>query len=808
MAQDPDKPKDNGKIGLPKISGGMNRMPPAKNKFGGKGAKKDKEGGIDDKPKQRRKRTDEQVMDRPALSATSGDDDPVQVEGDESDLGTAQGKTTKEEMDPEEKEKLLSRIRKRFDRAALSEADNRKSALEDLKFKKGDQWPADIQAQRNFDKRPCLTINKLPTFVHQVTNDQRQNRPCINVNPVGDRGDVDGAKMYRGVIRAIERASTADIAYDTAFESAASAGLGYFRIATEYEDADGFDQVLAIKRIRNPFTVYLDCDRMEPDGSDAMWGFVTEMMPRDEFKEEYPDMNPVPFAQSGIGEMMKNWATDSLVRVAEYYEVKLEKKTLVKLSNGWVGWEDKIDDDVWTAIQDGHIDIVAERESGCPIVHWYKVTALDVLEHGPTVFRWIPIIPVVGDEIDIEGKVTYSGIIRHAKDPQRMYNYWSTAETELVALAPKAPWIMEEGQVEGHEDKWKQANIKSYPYLLYRNVNVNGQNAPAPQRQPFAGSPGGVVTAKQGAAQDMIATTGIRFDATKHERTTDESGIALQEIRSITDIGSFHYIDNLGRALKHAGRILIDAIPKVYDQRRVLTILREDDKEETIQIDPSATKGVMDGRDPATGKGRRVFNPTIGKYGVTVTVGPSYATKRIETAKSMMAFARALPQTAGVIADLIAKNQDWPGAEEMATRLAKVVAMQHPGVLTPDMKDVPPQVQAMLTALDTQVKQLSMERQQMVLALKDKAADRAIDMEKINKDFEAKVLAVVAKVETQTAATHQKAISSFETHISAEMKALGGQVGDMLKAMAKGVPMPEPGVPDPEPIEGAPTSAP
>lgn len=787
MAQDPNRPKDDGKIGLPSVTGGMNKLPPPKKKAGGKGSKDDKNLGLQDKepvPKKRRKKTDEQVIDRPALSAAAGDDDPVTEGGDSDDLASSQGQTSKEPMDPEEKEKLLTRVRKRFDRVIAAEADNRKAALEDLKFKKGEQWPSDIQAQRNFDKRPCLTINKLPTFIHQVTNDQRQNRPAINVNPVGDRGDVDGAKVYRGMIRSIERASTADIAYDTAFESAASAGLGYFRIVTEYEDAESFDQVLAIRRVRNPFTVYLDCDRMEPDGADAQWGFVTEQITRDEFKEEYPGASVMPFAQAGIGESMKNWVSADLVRVAEYYEIKNEKKTLVKLSTGWIGWKDDIDDDVNDLIKSGEVEILKERESSSPVVWWYKVSAVDILEYGPTVFRWIPVIPVIGDETDIEGKVTYSGIIRHAKDPQRMYNYWSTAETELVALAPKAPWVMEEGQVEGHEDRWKQANVKSYPYLLYKNVNLNNQNAPPPQRQAFAGSPAGVVTAKQGAAQDMIATTGIRFDATKQERTTDESGRALREIRSITDIGSFHYIDNLGRALKHAGRILVDAIPKVYDQRRVITILREDDKEETIQIDPHGAKGVADGKDPA-GKPRRVFNPTIGKYGVTVTVGPSFATKRIETAESMMAFARALPQTASMIADLIAKNQDWPGAEEMATRLSKVVAQMHPGIMSPDMKDVPPQVQAILTQLDTQVKQLSMERVQMMQALKDKSADRAVDIEKINKDYEAKVLKVVADVETKTAATHQAAVASFESHIKQSMEALGGDVGKLMQAMEK-----------------------
>jgi len=242
------------------------------------------------------------------------------------------------------------------------------------------------------------------------------------------------------------------------------------------------------------------------------------------------------------------------------------------------------------------------------------------------------------------------GVTRHAKDPQRMYNYWSTAETELIALAPKAPFIMEEGQVEGHERQWKNAHTKPYPYMLYKGVALGGKPAPPPSRQPFAGSPSGVVQAKAGATDDMKATTGIRFDATMSERVSDESGKALRELKRTSDIGSFHYIDNLARSLHYTGIILIDLIPKIYDRRRVVTILREDGTEEQVKIDPSmqqAMKDVPKG-DPQQQGGMssgisKIFNPKVGDYSIPVTIGPSYATKRIESADSMMAFARSMP---------------------------------------------------------------------------------------------------------------------------------------------------------------------
>lgn len=647
-----------------------------------------------------------------------------------------------QKRDGDKDRKLIERARKRFERVNTAENVNRKDALEDLKFKAGDQWPADIQAQRNADKRPCLTINKCKTFVHQITNDLRQNRPTINVSPVGDKGDIDVAKMYRGLIRAIERDSRADIAYDTAADNAVSNGWGYFRILTRFEAPDSFNKVICVQRIRNPFTVYIDPDHQEPDGSDARWAFVSEMIPRNEFEETYPDADPVSFDQAGVGENMRAWMTSDSIRVAEYFELSHEKRTLVALSNGHDGWEDELSDDIQAQIKDGRIEVLKTREADQEKITWYKMTVNEILEEKEWPSRWIPIVKVIGDEIDIEGKVRYSGILRDAKDPQRMINYWRTLQTELIALAPKAPWIMEEGQVEGHETRWKQANTKSYPYLLYKASSVNGKPAPPPQRQAFAGIPQGVASAAQDAAQDMMATTGIRFDATINERMLDESGKAIKELRRTGDFGAFHYVDNLARSLKHAGDIFIDLIPKIYDTSRIITILREDDTEEMVQLDPTASKPYQETRDRETQKIRKIFNPKYGRYGVTVTIGPSYATKRIEASENMMNFAKAMPQTAMLIADLIAKNQDWPGAEEMATRLAKAVP---PQLLTPDQKDVPPQIQAYIQALQQHIQQLAAQMQQAMVALNDKTLDRQQRQDEIDKAYSAKITATEEK---------------------------------------------------------------
>lgn len=750
MAQDPNKPKDDGKIKLPSIDQAMNKKAsasnvPADNK-GGKGYKA--------KPKTKRRKQ----KPEPAIEATSDEPDDLSDGEDEPDEVSDQDKKKKSIMlgagdnSPEDDADLLTRIRKRFERCISNEAENRKAALDDLRFKQGKQWPPDVAAQRATDRRPCLTINKLPTFIHQITNDQRQNRPAIHVAPVGDKGDKDVAKMYRGMIRAIERDSAADIAYDTAFESAVSNGWGYIRLLTEYESDDSTDsQVLVIRRVRNPFSVYFDPNAMEPDGADARYAFVTEMMPKTEFEDEYPDAQTVNWDMSGEGESYKSWLAKDEVRVCEYYEITTTKRERVILSNGADVWKDEIHDDVQDAIDDGRITIEKERVVNVPKLMWYKVTAVEVLDRAPQVFKWIPIVPVIGEEIDVEGKVQYSGVIRNAKDAQRMYNYWVTSETELVALAPRAPWVVEEGQIEGYESQWKNANIKNLPYLQYKGTSVAGKPAPPPSRQQPPQIPAGIVQAKQGSAQDMMATTGIRFDATMNERMMDESGKAVRELRRSGDIGNFHYMDNLGRSLRHLGRIMVSAIPDVYDTKRVLTILREDGSEEAVTLDPDATKPFSE-EQREMGK-HKIFNPKAGKYGVTVVIGPSYATKRIEAAESMMDFARALPNTASLIADLIAKNQDWDGAEEMATRLAKAIP---PNLLTPDQKDVPPQLQAVMQNMDQQIKMLVEERQKLIAALTDKTADRAQQQDKIDKDFEAKIFGLVEKA-TANANTHMVA---------------------------------------------------
>lgn len=698
MAQDPDKPKDDGKVVMPTIDEGMNKRP-----------------------------------------GVRGEDVPEQAKSEdqqEKDERNERARAKRQEQ------KILALARKRFKRCIEAESQNRAAALDDLKFKAGDQWPADVKAQRSQPERerPCLTINKIPSLTHQVTNDLRQNRPAINVSPIGDKSDKEGATAFRGMINAIERDCAADIAYDTAITSAADIGFGYARILTEYESSESFNRVVVIRRIRNAFTVYLDPERQEPDGADSAWGFITTMMPRDEYKEKYPDAQPTPWNEKGVGDELKEWITKDSIRIAEYFTLEHEMRRLVQLSNGHVGFYDDLADEIKQQVVDKTIEIIDERDSECQRIVWHKITALEILDTELWPGRWIPIVEFLGEEIDLQGKVIRSGLIRNAKDSQRMKNYWASKKTELVALAPNAPYIIAEGQDEGYEQEWKTANVDPLPLLHYVPVSLDGHPVPPPQRSEPPQVSSGIVQAEQQAEQDMMATTGVRLDPAVQELRYDESGKQMQEHRRNSDMGSFHLMDNASRSLRHIGRILVDLIPKVYDTKRVVTILQEDDTEERVTIDPTINKPI-DRQPGARNSARKLFNPGMGTYGVTVTVGPSYATKRIEAQSQMMAFAKALPEKGQLIAHLIVKYSDWLGSDEAYRILAKALA---PELLTPDIRDLPPQMQAFVQSLMKKMASLMAERMQMLKDLTDQKADRAVRKEKADKDFEAKLLKILA----------------------------------------------------------------
>ena len=579
----------------------------------------------------------------------------------------------------------------------VGEADsqNRAEALGDLKFAAGDQWPVEIQNSRNLESRPCLTINKIDAYVRQVTNQQRQQRPRIKVHPVNNEGDLKIAQVIEGITRHIEVNSSADTAYDTAFEYAVKMGWGYWRVTTNYVNEDSFDQEIFIEPVDDPFSVYFDPNSVAPDGSDAERCLITSVMSKQAFRQAYPGADDgANFSARATGDSDAEWVTKEDIRIAEYWHVEREKATLVLLSDGTKVYEDELPSP--ELLEASQITIMDTRPSYRRKVKWCKLTAMEVLEESEWPGKYIPIIPCYGAQVVVEGKRKKYGLVRFAKDPQRMFNFWRTALTESIALAPKPKWLIAEGQDEGHESEWALANIKSTPVLRYKQKDIEGVPAPVPSRIQPEPPPEGIMVAAGAIADDLKTVLGI-FDPAQM-LPGNLSGKALQGQQQQVDLSNFHFYDNMTRSIKHTGKIILDLIPKIYDTQRVLRIIGVDGKPDLVTINEvEATGEVMN-------------NVTVGLYDVVMDTGPGYNSKRQQAVDTMMPL-MADPQVFQAAGDLLFRNMDFPGADVIADRLA---AMNPLAQINPDT-DVPPQIQMQL--LQAQKAVADMEQKMIALQL-------------------------------------------------------------------------------------------
>lgn len=636
-------------------------------------------------------------------------------------------------------DEILRVAKERFDLAVEAENEFRTQALEDLKFRVGEQWPEEVRREREADRRPCLTINKIPQHVKQVTNDQRQNKSSIKIHPIDDKADIETAKIFQGIIRHIESDSNADVAYNTSFDSSVTCGRGFFRILTDFCDPMSFDIEAKFKRVRNPFSVYMDPNSQELDGSDMEWCFVFEDMSEDSYNNLFKDSKLSNMDDwAGIGDQAKNWFNGKQVRIAEYFYKTYEDADIVLLSNKEVLLKSDLPEILPLGIK-----VIAERRTKLPKVNWCKINGVEILEKTEWPGRWIPVIPVYGDEIDVEGKLILEGIIRHAKDPQRMYNYWASSETETIALAPRAPYIGAEGQFEGHEDQWESANRRNHAFLQYKPTTISGQLAPPPQRNVYEPAVSAITQARGLAAEDLKSTTGI-YDASLGNRSNESSGIAIQRRNNQSQTSNFHFVDNLTISKRHAGRILVDVIPKIYDTARAARIIGEEGEQEIVRINEEFERN-----------GKKVtYNLGVGKYDVAVDTGPSFATRRQEAATSMLEMSKANPQITQLAGDLMVKNMDWPGKDEVAERLKKALP---PGIAEDDKDQkkmpIPPQVKAQMDQMGQLIDQLT----QKLNEANDNIEKKTIELESKERIEFAKIQANIeiemAKLGSQEAQT-------------------------------------------------------
>jgi hypothetical protein len=592
-----------------------------------------------------------------------------------------EGQDAKQAAEEREKD-VLAEARRRFKEAEEAEASVRLESLRDLRFRTGDQWDPQAREIRERDNRPCFTFNRIPQYVHQVTNGEREQRPSLQVTPVGEGAERLAADIWQGLIRHIELRSDAECAYDTAFESAAGDSFGYFTVDAEYAGFDSFDQELRIDRVLDPFSVFIDPAANLPDRSDMTWGFVCTQIARDDFKRLHPHarMSSMGFFDTTPGYPGRDWATADFVRVARYWRRTYRKRILQKLS---VALAIKNDRDVRDTLFSDEMptppqgaEVIAERVVDYPSVEWFKLTGTDVLVEGKWPGLWIPIIPVLGDEFVVDGKKMLISITRFLRDPQQLLNYVRSQQAETIALVPKAPWVGPVGSFKTHTDRWQNSNNTNYAYLEYDPVETpSGQFAQPPQRNVAEPPIQALNQSAQMADNDLNQNSGI-YKPSLGNDSQEVSGVAINARKMQSEISNFHFVDNFRRSMRHLGRILLDLIPHYYDRaNRIVRIVKPDGTEEMVLINGNTEY-----------KGKPVFfDPEVGRYDIHVEVGPSYKDRQDQIFTMLTELIRSNPNLWGVIGDLILRAAPLPGslgpeaADRMKAMLLPAVQAQIQG---------------------------------------------------------------------------------------------------------------------------------
>lgn len=629
------------------------------------------------------------------------------VVANEEELELERERAEKEAWD-EWHRKALDRLRSAVD----TDSEIRERGAYERRFELGNQWPEDVRRMREEDPngpRPCLTINRIPAFKRQILNELRQMKPGIKVRPIDSDGDPKAAEIYDGLIRAIERNCNADSAYTWAADNCVSVGWGYWKIVTEYS-GQGFELDIKIKRIRNQWSVYLDPMRDETDGSDAMWGFLIQQIPKDQFEGMYPGKSSgIDIDRDSI--LLEHWLGTDTVTVAEYWYLEHEITGMYVLLAS--GDEGTVSMDEYTRLQ-AMRGVVRAREVISPVLYQAIISGGDILEYpSRQPGRYVPIVEMRGVEEIVDGEVYFSGIIRDAMDPQRQYNYTRSARVERTALEPKAPFIGYQGQFKS--PKWKRANRYNYPYLEASIPDAwpGAQPLPLPQRSPGPQQSPGWTDEILMSAQELKDVIGIH-DPALGVQTPDVSGVAINARRSESDTSHYHFADALGQALRHTGRILVSMIPDVFPGTRAVEIVNGKGESERAVIGPAPLQG-----QPA-------IDLSIGSYDVTVDLGPSYATKRQESQSFMLELARHNPKFADLTADWLVRMADVIGADELARRFRTLLPPQILAAENPEVAAVAQQAQEQIQALQGQI-------QQLLAALSSRERDQSLKEQDIRR---------------------------------------------------------------------------
>jgi len=676
---------------------------------------------------------------------------------------------------------ILATARDRLQLAQSAEWEIRREARIDLEFVAGNQWDqADRTMRENTGRRPCLTFNKLFGPLNMIANDARVNTPAIEVHPVDSSGDPDTARVIQGMIRHIEQVSKADEIYESAIEQSTSSSFGYFKVIARYCSPTSFDQELRIERIPDQFSVYIDPFAKQADKSDMRWAMEIGVIPRDEYKARYGDstLASLNFFDGGTNPA-PNWITDEGVIVANYWEVSTEPAKLVGIR-----WPDghvtsMLERDLPDELPPG-LTIATDPASGAPVtrdtelrrVTCYKINGVEILDETPWRGQWIPIFPVLGKEMWIDGTRNLFSVVRFARDAQRLYNFYRTAEAETVSLGTKAPWLGVKGIFK--DTRWATANSQNWAYLEYEPLDIAGQPAAPPIRNTFEPPIQALSAGALQASDDIKATTNI-FDASLGARSNENSGVAIQRRQNQSSLSNLHFIDNLNRAIRQCGVVLVDLIPKIYETAREVRILGEDRKQEIVKVN----QHYVDDKNVA-----RCYDLANGQYDVTITTGPSYPTQRQEAFDMLTKMAQAYPQLLPIAGDVIFRNGDFPGSDKLAERFQKT--------LPPQLQDQPEGRPALPPAVINQMQQMGQAIDQMGAVINQQSeeiriqkakSDSQTEIEKMKIESSDRQAAMNARVQLIT--TEMKAKSSEDIVLLREqVRVLQAQINAMATGRA------------------------
>lgn len=600
---------------------------------------------------------------------------------------------------------LIEKSLKRFKITYESESATRAEALKDLEFSIGTgQWDGAIKAQRDIEGRPCLTVNRIPTFLRQYTGEQRQHRPGMIVDPVGSKSDPETAEICQGTLRHIEQVSFADVVYDTTYDMMLRIGVAYSRVNTEYIGERSFDQEPRIELIENPFAVYMSPIR-KPDGTDPLWCHVVEDMGKEEYKEEFPDskLTKINFA-SDLGNPEPTWVTKNGARIAEYWWLELVRKTLFQLADGSTVFSDEFHGDKAEVVNDR--DVVTRKV--CCVKH----NAVEILKRYEWLGKYIPINELSGVRLNVNGKIYRAGMVRDAQDPQRIYNFEVTGMAEMIALMPKNPVYVPEGALGNHEEEWRQANRKAYPFLYYKPFDEGGKALPAPNRLNAEAPIEAISKMVQQSDYDLKSVIGIYGPGLGEQGPAQESGFAILNRQEQSETGSVNWSDNLNRAICWQGKILLDLFPKLITAPRIQRIIKPDDTSKHAVIFNSQNGTTQQDAETLLDQKalKEVYDVGLGEYDVVPSSGPMYKTARKEAFSALTTIVTAKPELFPIVGDIWAKYADWPGANVLGDRLKRMLPPN-----LQDQEDQDPQTQ--LTLAQSQLQQLNGQVQQMAAEL-------------------------------------------------------------------------------------------